>query len=546
MTITGPIPGQRLGGVRGIPPAEDGKYLKSTVSGPVWSDPPGGGGGGSMVQGTWNWTTRTSPTVSGDVNIDSAAWNTAVNVQISKTNKAGTDTTNVLTAIEPGDTLYLQDSGDSTKWGRYKVNQAGIDQGSWMQFLVTLIDAGAGGVPNNNRSTTVIATHPAIPGPQGPIGPTGNTGPQGPQGVQGPPGPLGPQGSTGAQGNPGTTGATGAQGAKGDKGDQGLPGPTGPQGTQGSQGPQGNTGPQGATGSVDVVYNGQYPAGTPYTDGDLVVGADGIVYMCVRPTSAAPTPWTGVNGLSGPPGPQGPQGPTGIQGPAGAGIPTVQNGKWLAGSGGAAVWQSISQSDLPANLAASGAVAPGKDLNNATANGWYTISQDADQYGPTVNRPSAVAYGQVETICHSTGNLRQVCYEHGNLNIWQRYCYGSTNWSPWVQTQFTSTGWVNVTTFLNGWHNYGDPYPPARVRQLASGLVVMSGLLSGGTSGDAFTLPAPPPGAQFIPDTYRHMGGWSVDLIGSVRVQTNGNVSLTSSSLAYFTLDNVVYWPRAA
>lgn len=46
--------------------------------------------------------------------------------------------------------------------------------------------------------------------------------------------------------------------------------------------------PQGA----DLVYNGDYPANTPYTDGDIVISG-GVAYMCVTPTSSAPTPWPG-------------------------------------------------------------------------------------------------------------------------------------------------------------------------------------------------------------------------------------------------------------
>jgi len=68
-----------------------------------------------------------------------------------------------------------------------------------------------------------------------------------------------------------------------------------------------------ASGSTDLVYNGNYPAGgPPYTDGDLVVGADGILYMCVKTTNNAPVAW---------PGRAGPQGATGPQGPAGQGVP---------------------------------------------------------------------------------------------------------------------------------------------------------------------------------------------------------------------------------
>src|SRR4029077_4675700 len=46
----------------------------------------------------------------------------------------------------------------------------------------------------------------------------------------------------------------------------------------------------GGAGSTDLVYNGDFPANTPYTDGDFVV-SNGVAYMCVRPTSASPTPW---------------------------------------------------------------------------------------------------------------------------------------------------------------------------------------------------------------------------------------------------------------
>jgi len=82
---------------------------------------------------------------------------------------------------------------------------------------------------------------------------------------------------------------------------------------------------------LDLEYLGNFAAGPTYSDGDVVVAADGIAYLCVRPTSAAPVPWPGVGiatavgppgpqgpiGPVGPPGPTGPQGPQGIQGVAG-------------------------------------------------------------------------------------------------------------------------------------------------------------------------------------------------------------------------------------
>lgn len=93
--------------------------------------------------------------------------------------------------------------------------------------------------------------------------------------------------------------------------------------------------------TVDLRYLGAWAAGS-YVDGDVVIGSDNIAYLCVRPTTASPTSWQGISGaMIGPPGPQGPQGPQGVAGAAGAGIPTVQNGKFLFGSGGAAVWAGL-------------------------------------------------------------------------------------------------------------------------------------------------------------------------------------------------------------
>ena len=55
------------------------------------------------------------------------------------------------------------------------------------------------------------------------------------------------------------------------------------------------------------------------------------------------------------------------------------------------------------------------------------------------------------------------------------------------------TAWKVVgvdVPYENGWTSYGAPYGPGRFRKLASGLVVMDGLISGGTVyAVAFTLP---------------------------------------------------------
>ena len=134
----------------------------------------------------------------------------------------------------------------------------------------------------------------------------------------------------------GTGGGTGGGG-----GSQGPTGPTGPQGPEGPKGDTGDTGPQGEQGDAtdliqtfitaaneptlvnhrrliggsnilldatvpgQMVVNAVVPPGmnldylgdyTPatYNDGDIVIGADGIAYMCVVDgTTTPPEPWPG-------------------------------------------------------------------------------------------------------------------------------------------------------------------------------------------------------------------------------------------------------------
>jgi Collagen triple helix repeat (20 copies) len=188
-------------------------------------------------------------------------------------------------------------------------------------------------------------------GATGATGPKGDTGTQGPQGIQGTTGPTGSQGPQGSKGDPGNTGTQGPPGATGSTGSTGpqgdavvwLYGTADPDNAGGENGDMylqangkvwakqsgawvytgiditGDTGAPGqgvpvggATGTilkkasatnydtiwaaaadVDLVYNGAFPANTPYTDGDIVV-YQGQAYLCVRPTSSPPVPWVGA------------------------------------------------------------------------------------------------------------------------------------------------------------------------------------------------------------------------------------------------------------
>jgi hypothetical protein len=243
----------------------------------------------------------------------------------------------------------------------------------------------------------------------------------------------------------------------------------------------------GGAGSDILRYDGAFVAGT-YNDGDIVIGSDGVAYLCVvNNTTTAPTSWSGVVGPVGPAGPQGAQGPAGVAGPAGAGIPTVQNNKWIKGSGGAAVWSDISQPDLPSNLRDQALPPLNNDANNATAAGWYRLDSGA------INGPDSANYFQLFVMNLYNNQIRQVAWQIGTERSYVRR-QDSATWQPWYPTGIIQpdSGWTTMSLGA-GYAHYGTPYGPGRYRKLADGMVICEGLIQAPASGMAnaaiFTFP---------------------------------------------------------
>jgi hypothetical protein len=107
---------------------------------------------------------------------------------------------------------------------------------------------------------------------------------------------------------------------------------------------------------LDLEYLGDFVASTLYSDGDVVVAADNVAYLCVKPTSDPPVAWPGVGiatavGPPGPTGPQGPQGPKGDKGDKGdQGIQGIQ-GPPGGAVADATYWLQSAHPNLPNGLA---------------------------------------------------------------------------------------------------------------------------------------------------------------------------------------------------
>ncbi|HEY1292947.1 MAG TPA: hypothetical protein VGJ60_07710 [Chloroflexota bacterium] len=302
------------------------------------------GDANAIYTSTWTWNSQnTTPPNNMQVRTDTVDWLSATKLWVDDNNVSNVDLSAELRAVEVGDNIRLQQKTDSTRWVKYEVMQPPVDQGTYFEYTVSVLD-GLGASPNSGADAILSILAEGSPVPQwytgsgaplptlgrpgdmyvqddgqlwsfdnpetgpsgwnqtstnirGPVGGVGASGPvgapgvDGATGVAGPQGPAGPIGAQGPAGPPGPQGDVGPAGAQGPKGDVGASGAQGPQGAQGPAGADGLQGPQGPKGDVGIA------------------GAKGDT----GPQGAA-----GTAGAQGPQGIQGPAGPQGLQGPQGS------------------------------------------------------------------------------------------------------------------------------------------------------------------------------------------------------------------------------------
>src|SRR5262249_32500910 len=106
------------------------------------------------TQGYWRFSTTTSMADpgAGKIRFNTATPSTATALAISVTTDPGTDATRVLQSLTNGDSIYIQDQGNSANWVRYKVNGTPTNNTTWFQIPVALYATGSygGTLPSNN------------------------------------------------------------------------------------------------------------------------------------------------------------------------------------------------------------------------------------------------------------------------------------------------------------------------------------------------------------------------------------------------------------
>jgi hypothetical protein len=144
----------------------------------------------------------------------------------------------------------------------------------------------------------------------------------------------------------------------------------------------------------------------------------------------------------------------------------------------AGTWQGwvqiypVTDASLRPSLRTKASQAPGNDCNLATDNGWYWCESPC-AHAPTTN------WGWLQTIQGPYGpDGMQLFWGWTSGDGWQRQLQNGA-WTAWVQTWPAGggdSGWQNPY-FSAGNASLGAPWGPVQFKKLASGLVVMRGLV---------------------------------------------------------------------
>lgn len=105
-----------------------------------------------------------------------------------------------------------------------------------------------------------------------------------------------------------------------------------------------------------------------------------------------------------------------------------------------------------------------------------------------------------------------------------------------AQATVFDTAW-KALPYVNGWADYGLPYSPCGYRKLSSGLVVLRGLVQGGTATQILTLPVGyRPGIQLLLGVQT-----SPNVMCRLDIQTNGSLYHTGGAAGWISLGGICF-----
>lgn len=230
-------------------------------------------------------------------------------------------------------------------------------------------------------------------------------------------------------------------------------------------------------------------------------------------------------------------------------VPTVVNGQWLKGVGGAAVWSPLNPAEIDTATGGGrlGTSCPViSDWNSALTNGWYTgLSAANGPGGNSANGAPGWLVGQV--VDHNPSWPHQEVWaftEAPPQRRWRRVCLNG-GWQPW---QLLDCPWSNINAFSGFAAGIGDydtsHWGPSRVCK-RNGMVICEGLI---------TVPSLPAGypAWTLPVDYRPLASRGVIFLtanssggGALetwRVDGSGQVTCSTGPISWVTLSGVTFY----
>ena len=116
-----------------------------------------GAGGTTIMTGVYRFDSILNTTQdpgTGDIRLNTNTWAATTQIAVSDTTKPGVDITALMSAVEIGDVLFVQDKGDANKTSKFTITSIPVDNGNWFNFNVTVI-ASKGVIPSNNTDCSV-------------------------------------------------------------------------------------------------------------------------------------------------------------------------------------------------------------------------------------------------------------------------------------------------------------------------------------------------------------------------------------------------------
>jgi len=114
------------------------------------------------LSGTWIWTAQLPPPLAGQVCTSSGNWTSPKYLAISMQMSDGTDASNALADVQPGDLMRLEQQTNSANFAVFEITEEGSLDAGFTQYGVSPYDSG-GSLPADASVVSVVCPYELPP-----------------------------------------------------------------------------------------------------------------------------------------------------------------------------------------------------------------------------------------------------------------------------------------------------------------------------------------------------------------------------------------------